>query len=156
MMPIKQTIPLLFSLLLLSCQSYTETAEDRDLSEGDKLSLHRAITFPALQSHIIIQYGKIIARSELYPYETSCIVDNRDLGPKTIQPQSYIIRKVTYNEEMYSDSAAIIRYFIEIYLSASEPQQNLILTCQTLDDTMQHHVFPAAEIKQTTGDYFSF
>ena len=155
-MHLKQIMPLLFSFILLSCQTDSHTPETRDLSSGDGISLHRTITFPELQSHILIQYGGVIAESELNPYITSCIVDNRDLGPKTIQAQNYTVRKVTYNEEMFSDGGAVIRYFIEIYLNANDPQQNLILICQTLDDTMQHHIFPVSEIKQTTGDYFAF
>lgn len=152
----KQSIALLFSFILLSCQTDPGSAETRNLSSGDNVSLRRTIIFPDLQSHIIIQNGKIIADSDLYAYKTSCLVDNRDLGPKTIQPQSYTVRKVTYNEEMFSDGGAIIRYFIEIYLTANDQQHNLILTCQTLDDTMQYHIFPVTEIEQTTGDYFSF
>ena len=95
--------------------------------------------------------------NDLMAYQTSCVVDNNDLGPKEIQPQHYKVHKVTYNEEMYFDAAAIIRYFTEFHLSSDEgPQQHLIITCQILDDTMRHHSFPVDEVALTTGAYLSF
>jgi hypothetical protein len=151
-------ISLLPCVLLLSCQQSPEqnTPESRHFLKGDAFSLNRSITIPHLFSHVIIQYGDVIKLADLYAYETSCIVDQIALGPGLIQPQNYIVEKVTYNEEMYSDAGAVIRYFIEIYLSADDPQKNLVLTCQTLGNTMQHHSFPVSEVKQTTGDYFTF
>jgi hypothetical protein len=56
---------------------------------------------------------------------------------------------------MYSDAAAIIRYFTEFHLSSDEDrQQDLIITCQILDDTMRHHSFPFDEVALATGAYF--
>ena len=140
--------------LLLSCHSAPGL---RHLKQGDSVSLNKVIAFPELSSHIILQAGEVITGNDLMAYQTSCVVDNNDLGPKEIQPQHYQLRKVTYNEEMYSDAAAIIRYFTEFYLSSDEGHQwDLIITCQILDDTMRHHSFPVVEVIQATADYFSF
>ena len=147
------TCLLFCGFLLLSCQTSPETSH---ITRGNVISLNKTISIPQIQSHVIIQFGEIIRETDLKAYETSCIVDSQDLGPVSIQPQSYKVRKVTYNEEFYSDAGAIIRYFTEIFLTAGDPQQNLILTCQTLGDTMQHHSFPVNEIKQATRDYFIF
>jgi hypothetical protein len=57
---------------------------------------------------------------------------------------------------MFSDAAALVRYFTEFYLTSDDQRQNLILSCQTLDGTMQHHNFPVDEVKLATGDYFTF
>ncbi|MBT8119384.1 MAG: hypothetical protein KJN89_06660 [Gammaproteobacteria bacterium] len=140
--------------LLLSCQS---VPGPRHLKQGDSVSLNKVITFPESSSHIILQAGKVIKGKDLMAYQTNCVVDNFELGPKDIKPQNYQVRNVTYNEEMYFDAAAIIRYYSEFYLSShGGRQQDLIITCQTLDDTMQHHSFPVDEIALATGDYFSF
>jgi hypothetical protein len=44
------------------------------------------IAFPELRSHIILQAGEVIMDSDLMAYQTSCMVDNNDPGPKEIQP----------------------------------------------------------------------
>ncbi len=152
-MNIRQIFLLSCSFLLLSCQT---TPDERHFASGDAVSLNRSLNVPALFSHVILQYGEVIDEVDLYAYDTSCIVDSKNLGPGNIQPQSYEVSKVTYNEEMFSDGGAIIRYFTEIYLDSDEPDKNLILTCQKLDDTMMHHSFPVDEIKQASGRYFSF
>ena len=152
-MNMRTTWLLISIFLLLSCQT---GPAPRHLSRGDIISLNKTITFPELSSHIVLQSGEVIDDRDLKAYQTSCIVDNDDLGPKKIHPQNYTVRKVTYNEEMYSDAAALIRYFTEFYLRSDDQRQNLILTCQTLDATMQHHNFPVDEVKLATGDYFRF
>lgn len=150
----RNIIPLISILLLVSCQP---VPQPRHLKRGDAVSLNKVISFTEMSSHIILQAGRVIEDDDLKAYQTSCVVDNNDLGPKEIQPQNYRISKVTYNEEMYFDAAAIIRYFTEFYLTSDEGrQQDIILTCQTLDGTMQHHSFPADEVRLATGDYFTF
>jgi hypothetical protein len=65
--------------------------------------------------------------------------------------------KVIYNKEMYFDAAVIILYFTEFYLTSdTDRQQDITLTCQTLDGTMQHHSFPVAEVGLALKNYFYF
>lgn len=152
-MNMRNTCLLICSLILLSCQT---SPESRHIARGDTVSLDRSITIPELRSHVIFQFAEVIDEIDLKPYETSCIVEHKDLGPMQIQPQQYTVTRVTYNEEMYSDPGAVVRYFNEIYLNSSEQQENLIIICQALGSTMENHSFPVDEIKQATGDYFSF
>jgi hypothetical protein len=126
------------------------------LTTGDEIALTRAFDVAALRSHIILQDGKIIEDGDLSPYRISCIFDVYDLGPATYQPQIFNVTDVTYNEEMYSDLGAVVRYFTEFYLSSNHSQKKKTLTCQVLDDTTQYHPFAISEIKQATGDYFIF
>ena len=144
---------LLYSFLLLSCQTATDT---RYIARGDEITLNKTISIPPLQSHVIIQFGEIIMDNDLKPYATSCIVDNKDLGPVSFRPQRYKVSRIIYNQEMYSDAGATIRYFTEIILTADEPQQNIKLSCQVLGDTMQYQSFPTDVIQQVTGDFFVF
>lgn len=149
----RKTCLLICSFLIFSCQT---SSEPDYISRGDVISLNKSLAIPKLRSHITIQYGEIVDEADLNVYEHSCIVENWELGPKTIQPEPYAVSKVTYNEEWYSDGGAIIRYFTEIYLNSDRQQKNLILTCQILGNTMEHHSFTADDIKQVTGDYFTF
>jgi len=150
----RKTCLLICSFLLLSCQT---SPEPDYISRGDVISLNKSLAIPKLRSHITIQYGEIADEADLNVYEHNSIIENRELGPKTIQPESYTVSKVTYNEEWYSDAGAIIRYFTEIYLNSdNSQQQDLILSCQILGNTMEHHSFTADEIKQVTGGYFNF
>ncbi|MCW8942558.1 MAG: hypothetical protein OQK93_05215 [Gammaproteobacteria bacterium] len=43
-----------------------------------------------------------------------------------------------------------------LHLTSDDQRQNLILSCQILDATIQHHNFPVDEVKLATGDYFTF
>ena len=56
---------------------------------------------------------------------------------------------------MYFDAAVIILYFTEFHLTFdTDRQQDILLTCQTLDDTMQHHSFPVDEVGLAMENYF--
>ena len=61
---------------------------------------------------IVLQSGEVIDDRDLKAYQTSSIVDN---------------------EEMYSDAAALIRYFTELYLTSDDQPQNLTFSRRTLD-----------------------
>lgn len=142
--------------IAISCSSNPASEKKIHLVKGDTVKLNRSFSVAKLSSHVIFQDGEIIKQRDLQRYETSCIIDTKSLGPETIQPGDFEVKKVTYNDEWYSDAAAELRYYTEFYLNAVKQDKELILTCQTLDDTMRRHTFPADEIKQATGDYLIF
>lgn len=163
----------LVALFNSSCSSELYKDNATHLSAGNKITLTKPFEIKKLFSHVIFQDGEIINETELTPYRVSCIFDAYNLGPKSVQPSQFNITKVTYNDEMYSDSGAVVRYFTEFYLESTkietgqietgqiendkEKQSNKnILTCQILDDTLQYHPFSLTEIKQATGLYFDF
>ena len=161
------TCLLLCCCLLSSCQNSPDLDPEkergpdspqgsRDLTRGDHITLMKPLSFAKLQSHTLLQFGRVIMWHDLRPYEISCIIDNDRLGPHTIQPQRYRVSKVTFNEEMYSDASATIRYYHEFKLKSDDQQPGLLLTCQELGGTMEYHDFPVHKIEQATGDYFAF
>ena len=143
-------------LSLSACSSNPDHSVALDLSEGSTVILEKPIDIPPLHSHVLFQHGAIIKSGELQPYDISCIMDNRELGPKVIQAASFVVTDIQFYEEMYSDAGAVIRYYTEFYLRSNNQQTEFILTCQTLDDTTQYYSFPTDVISQATGDYFSF
>ena len=154
----KLRLPLLLLCLhlLTSCSGSLNKPDEQYLSPGNIIKLERSFTVPALYSHVIFQDGKIINENNLAPYRTSCILDLHDLGPTTYQAEAFTIDKVEYNEEMYSDAGAVVRYFTEFYLTSDTHKKRNILTCQILGDTMQYQSFPLTEIEQATGQYFRY
>lgn len=139
-----------------ACSSNFNAVKENHLTKGDSVSLSKPFTVPDLRSHIILQDGKVVDDRALKLYISSCIIDVDRLGPETYQPAGFEVSKVSYNEEWYSDTAGTIRYYMEIHLKPEKQGDNMILTCQVIDGTMQHHNFPLNEIKQAVGDYFTF
>lgn len=144
------------SSLVAACSTRPDTEDNIHLASGDTVKLNKAFTIPDLFAHVVFQDGEIIDKRLIQWYQTSCMLDTNSLGPKTIAQNTFQVSQVTYNEDMYSDAGAIIRYYTEFHLDAADPKKNSILTCQVLDDTMQHHDFPLSEIRQATGEYFTF
>jgi hypothetical protein len=147
---------LICSYLLTSCSTSPDTSNEVHLTKGDNARLEKSFTIPVLFSHVIFQDGEIIREDDLQWYKTSCIADTNSLGPKTVEKDTFKVNKVSYFEDIYSDLGATIRYSAEFRLDAADPKKNIILTCQVLDGTMRHHNFPVSEIKQATGQYFTF
>lgn len=143
-------------LSLSACSSNPDHSIALELSKGSTVILEQPFDIPPLYSHVLFQHGAIIKPGDLQPYDISCIMDNRDLGPKAIQADSFVVTGIKFYEEMYSDSGAVIRYYTEFYLRSNNQQTDFTLTCQTLDDTTQYYAFPANVISQATGDYLSF
>lgn len=143
-------------LSLSACSSNPDHSVALELSEGSTIILEKPFDIPPLYSHVLFQHGAIIKPGDLQPYDISCILDNRDLGPKVIQVTRFIVTDIQLYEEMYSDAGAVIRYYTEFYLRSNSQQADFILTCQTLDDTTQYYSFPTNVIRQATGNYLSF
>jgi len=142
--------------LASACSTLPDTTKQTYLEKNDTVKLSKPISIPELYSHVILQDGEIIRESSLQRYKTSCIVTTYGLGPKTVQQNDYKVSKVSYYEDWYSSAAAVLRYYTEFHLKADSPERNIVLTCQVLDGPMQHHVFPLSEIRQATGEYFTF
>jgi hypothetical protein len=149
-------ISALLSLTLHACAYNSDTADGRDLKVGDKVTLNIPLHIKPLFSHINLQYGEVKTKEQIQPYYNNCILDTLHLGPRQVNAQSYIVNKIGYFEDMYSDAGAVIRYRLEIQLQATNGNDPLSLSCRVLDDTMRYHVFPVSEIKQVVGDYLSF
>jgi hypothetical protein len=147
---------LICSYLAASCSTSPETVDENHLKKGDSVRLEQSFAIPDLYTHVIFQDGEIIKEGSIHPYKTSCIADTNSLGPKTIEQNDFKVSKISYFEDIYSDLGATIRYYTEIHLDAADSKKNITLTCQVLDGTMQHHSFPLSEIKQATGQYFTF
>jgi hypothetical protein len=146
----------IFCLALQACAYTPDTDDSRDLKVGDKVTLNIPLHIKPLFSHINLQDGEIKTKEQIQPFNNNCMLDTSHLGPEQVKAQSYIVNKIGYFEDMYSDAGAVIRYRIEIQLQATNSNDELILSCRVLDDTMQYHVFPVDDIKQVMGDYLSF
>lgn len=148
----RRNIALLIAALVLAGIGLTYSDDTPHLEAGDRIELIRALDIPELESHVTIQQGQLIPKRDMRPYQSSCVIETRDLGPFTIEPQVFTIRSVEYLEEMESDTAAVVRYYNEIRLSGT--QLDLLMSCQILDDTMQYHSFSIDEIRRITAGYF--
>lgn len=153
----KTLLPLfIYCFLATSCSSLPDADKQVYLNKGDTVKLNRSFPVPESYAHVNFQNGEIISDGSIQWYETSCVVDTDSLGPKTVPQNDYQVSEVSYDEDWYSNAGAVLRYYTEIHLKAASTEKNIVLTCQVLDDPMQHHSFPLSEIRQATGQYFTF
>jgi hypothetical protein len=142
--------------LSASCSTTTDVTKETYLKIGDTANLNKSFSIPDLYSHANFQNGEIVDDGSIQNYKTSCIVATGSLGPKTVQQNDYSVSKVSYYEDWYSSAGAVLRYYTEFHLKAASPDNSIVLTCQILDGPMQRHGFPLSEIRQATGQYFTF
>jgi hypothetical protein len=80
------------------------------------------IAFPELSSHIILLAGRVIDDNDLKAYQTSCVVDNNDPGPKRFSLRFTGSSRLAITKRDF-DAAAIILYFTEFYQAPDEVRQ---------------------------------
>lgn len=148
---------LLCVCLITACNNTILTDDASYLTAGKSVKLMKPIEIRPGYSHVLFQDGKIITlETDLNTYRTSCFIDVFDLGPARYEADTFTVDRVTYKEEMYSDTGAVVRYYVE-YVLDSETRQStkpVVLTCQILDDIAGYNPFPISELRQAVGSYF--
>lgn len=157
--PIPLILSLTLSLAATGACSLKQNSNENNLRPGDIITLNRDITTPRGEYHLKFQRGEI--KKKVKAFDNNCITESRFKGPVTFSAGPYIIRKVQYNEDFFSDGGATVIYSTIFQLEAthdtdSDKNKRLTLQCQVLDSTQMHHPFPAETIKQVMGEFVSF
>lgn len=152
-------LSLTLSLATTGACSLKQNSNENNLRPGDIITLNKDITTPRGEYRLKFQQGTI--KEKVKAFDNNCITESRHKGPVTYNAGPYIIRKVQYNEDFFSDGGATVIYSTTFQLEAvhvtdSDKNKRLTLQCQVLDNTLMHHPFPAETIKQVMGDFVSF
>ena len=146
--------------VLTACNLTTERISENNLKSGDTVIINKDLTTPRGKYHIKFQHGEI--KQKIKEYNNNCIIETRYIGPVTYTAGPYMVTRVEYREEFYSDSSATIEYSTTFYLEAQNvadeeaTNKRLTLRCKVLDGTMAYHGFPVPDIKQVMGDLMDF
>lgn len=144
------------SLMLAGCQSMASDDPGSfwfRMPSGTELVLNRPLTIPAQRAHIMLQHGKPSqAASE---FEVACRFEVKDLGPRTIQPDTFLI--TGYNtQEDWENYPHTKRYSKIIRLESRQQPGIMPMVCEYYDYPIRGRPVTLTQIKEALGDYLSF
>ena len=144
------------SMILAGCQSMASD-DPRSfwfrMPPGTELVLNRAITLPAQRAHVMLQHGVVSqAASE---FEVACRFEVRDLGPRTIHPDTFLITGYSGQEE-WENYPHTKRYYKTIRLESRQQSGIMPMICEYYDYPIRGRPVTLSQIQEALGDYFSF
>ena len=143
-------------LLLGACQSVATT--DRGsiwfrIPPGSELVLNRPLSIPAQRAHVMLQHGT--AAGAASEFEVACRFEVRDLGPRVIQPDSFLI--TGYGSQQEWENYPHTRRFYKTFRLKSRHQSGIMpMVCEYFDWPLFGRPITQAQIEEALGDYFSF
>jgi len=153
---VKTLNTIITGLMLAGCQSMPTDDPDSfwfRMPSGSELVLNRELNIPAQRAHIMLQHGEPHrAASSL---EVACRFEVRDLGPRVIQPDTFLITGYSSQEE-WEHQPHTRRYYKTIRLKSERQPGILPMTCEYFDWPLQGRPVTQTQIEEALGDYFSF
>ena len=153
----KILLKILSVLSLAACstmQSSDPSSLFFDIPEGSTLTLNKKLEIPQQSTHALIQAGKSLAGNNKNEYEINCRFDVKAFGPRTIEPETFRIRRTEDGSEWFS-YPTIKRFYTILYLDSDKGTDVLTMECQQWGDGIDRN-FTVAEMVEAVGDYFSF
>jgi hypothetical protein len=147
---------LLGLLLLAGCQtmaSNNPASINFRIPPGSKLKLNRELTIPSGQAHIILQHGEPGPAAN--EYVVNCRFEVRDLGPRVIQPDTFLITRWGSQRDWVNEPSTM-RFYKVFYLKSEHQAGIMPMTCQDWDDPLFGRPVTIQEIQEALGSYFTF
>jgi hypothetical protein len=143
-------------LILSGCQSMASNDHRSiwfKMPAGTELVLNRALTIPAQRAHIMLQHGK--AGGGASQFEVACRFEVRDLGPRVIQPDTFLITSYSGQEE-WENYPHTKRFYKTLRLQSQQQSGIMPMVCEYFDWPLSGRPVTLAQIEAALGDYFSF
>jgi hypothetical protein len=152
-----RSIPLLLAAALLAgCHTTSSTKPDSiwyQLPKGSKLVLNRDLEIPAGQASVIIQNAK--AGTSAYSLEVSCSFEVKQLGPRTIHPDTFLITEVAQGRWWVNEPSTMLFYKI-FHLKSEQQQQDILpMRCGYTDYPLLGKPVSIEQIRETLGRVFT-
>jgi hypothetical protein len=142
--------------LLAGCQ----TVGTKDTSSinfripgGSKLVLNRELTIPAGVAHVVFQQGEPGPAAN--EFEVNCRFEVRDLGPRVIQPDSFLITRWSSQRE-WVNQPSILRFYMDIHLQSEHQADIMPMTCQVWSYPLIGRPVTIRQVQEALGSYFTF
>jgi hypothetical protein len=119
---------------------------------GSRLVLHREVHIGAEYSHARFQAGEQTAGVDRY--EVNCRLEQRDLGPTTLVPDSFLITRSGRQRE-WINHPHTMRFYMEFHLRSERQPGVRKLVCQHWDGPLTGRPVTVTQIRQALGDSFS-
>ena len=152
----KALLMVVAGLVLAGCQSMSSNDPGSvwfRMPPGTELVLNRELTIPAHRAHIMLQHGKVAtAASE---FDVACRFEVKDLGPRVIQPDRFLITGYSGQEE-WENYPHTKRYYKTVRLQSTHQTGIMPLVCEYYDYPIRGRPVTLSQIQEALGDYFSF
>lgn len=153
----KRLTLLLLSFVLSACASMHSTDPNSlgfSIPKGSTLSLNKPLSYSHDVTHAVIQFGKEITDSERQFYEINCQVDFKAFGPRTIEPEDFIVTR-TEDGQNWISQPTILRFYSEVYLASNNNTDIIKMVCQIYGDNIDRN-FTVAEMQAALGGMITF
>ena len=152
----KALYALVFVILLAGCQSMASNDPNSYWFRppaGTQLVLNEPLNIPAQRAHIMLQHGKVATGAS--EFDVACRFEVRDLGPRTIQPDTFQVTGYSSQEEWvnYPDTK---RYYKTIRLSSEHQSGIMPMVCAYSDWPLRGRPVTQTQIVEALGNYFTF
>lgn len=151
---------LLLLMVVLTCsacqslQSNDPSSLFFNIPDGSTLTLNKSLKIPKGDTHALIQAGRELAENDKDEYEINCRFDVRTFGPRTIEPETFTIRRTEDGSEWFS-YPTILRFYTIMYLDSTKGTDAIKVECQQWGDAIDNN-FTVSEMAEALGEYFTF
>jgi hypothetical protein len=142
--------------LLAGCQTVgtNDTASiNFRIPRGSKLVLNREFTIPAGVAHVVFQDGEPGPAAN--EFEVNCRFEVRDLGPRVIQPDSFLITRWGSQRE-WVNQPSILRFYKDFHLKSERQADIMPMICQVWSYPLIGRPVTIRQVQEALGEYFTF
>jgi hypothetical protein len=123
------------------------------LPPGSRLVLNQPLEIPAGRAHIMLQHGA--AATAAGEFDVACRFEVRDLGPRTIEPDAFLIRRMESGREWLHHPHTM--QFFKVFHLQSETQKDILpMRCDYADDPLIGRPVTISAIREALGSIFTF
>lgn len=152
----KLGVVLVAVFLLSGCQ--TTRSNDPDsiwfrVPPGSRLVLNQPLEIPAERAHLMLQNGTAATVSS--DFDVSCRFEVVDLGPRTIQPDTFEVHSMSSGRE-WINHPHTMRFYKVIRLQSDTQADIMPMKCSYEDDPRFGRPVTMTQIQQALGSIFTF
>jgi len=143
-------------ILLAGCQALATNDTGKinfRIPPGSRLVLNRELTIPAGVAHVVFQQGEPGPAAN--EFEVNCRFEVRDLGPRVIQPDSFLIARWSSQRE-WVNQPSILRFYKVFHLKSERQTDIMPMTCQVWSYPLIGRPVTIRQVQEALGDYFTF
>ena len=143
-------------VLLAGCQMLQSTDPAKinfRIPPGSRLVLNKALTIPAGTAHVVLQHGEPGPAAN--EWEVNCRFEVRNLGPRVIQPDTFLISRWS-SQRAWVNQPNILRFYKEFHLESERQTDIMPMVCQVWSYPLTGRPVTIREVQEALGGYFTF
>jgi hypothetical protein len=120
---------------------------------GSRLVLNQPLEIPAESAHIMLQHGTAATAASVF--DVGCRFEVMDLGPRTIQPDAFVVRSMASGRE-WMNQPHTMRFYKVIHLQSATQADIMPMKCSYEDDPRFGRPVTVTQIQEALGKIFTF